>query len=284
MSIQDWGNFGQVVGASSGALVGLLFVAVSLNRNRIAQNTLLRASAFQTLVLFMLPLVVSILLLTPGQPHWVLGSELITVAVIDGVILVIAGRRKQTPSSGEESRLAGLLDRSSPNLLTTLLILVAGVTLTAGHGGGLYWLVPAVVFALVGGAVGAWFFPRPRARLTSVRRRSRSVGRASYPSHFGGAALGTCPISANLSPPAPRSPSSRGLWDAARQLAGWLRTWPSLPELLVCGDSSLTSTAHHREPIGGSASFGRATYGHRLGQFMRVEPSARLRASRSRIS
>ena len=158
MSIQDWSNFGQVAGASSGALVGLLFVAVSLNRNRIAQSPSLRASAIQTLVLFMLPLVVSILLLTPGQRHWVLGAELIALATTGGVILAIAGRGKQTPGSGEESRLAGLLDRSSPNLLTTLLILVAGATLVAGHGGGLYWLVPAVVFALVGGVVNAWLF------------------------------------------------------------------------------------------------------------------------------
>jgi len=28
----------------------------------------------------------------------------------------------------------------------------------AGHGGGLYWVVPAVPFALVGGVLNAWFF------------------------------------------------------------------------------------------------------------------------------
>ncbi len=104
----------------------------------------------------MLPLVVSILVLTPGQTQWVLGSELTSLAVIGGLILAVAGRGKQTPSGDQESRLAGLIDRSSPNLLTSLFTLVAGATLLAGEGGGLYWLVPAVVFALVGGTLNAW--------------------------------------------------------------------------------------------------------------------------------
>ena len=52
MSIQDWSDFGLVVGPSSGALLGLLFVAVSLNRDRVRQSPSLRASASQTLVLF----------------------------------------------------------------------------------------------------------------------------------------------------------------------------------------------------------------------------------------
>jgi hypothetical protein len=102
MPIQDWSGFGQAVGASSGALVGLLFVAVSLNRDRVTETRSLRASASQTLVLFMLPLVVSILLLTPGQTKWVLGTELTSLAVIGGLILAIAGRGKQTPTSEEE--------------------------------------------------------------------------------------------------------------------------------------------------------------------------------------
>ena len=46
---QNWGTFGQVVGGASGALVGLLFVAVSLNRTRIVKHVVLRASALQNL-------------------------------------------------------------------------------------------------------------------------------------------------------------------------------------------------------------------------------------------
>lgn len=158
MSIQDWSSFGEVVGASSGALLGLLFVAVSFNRDRIVRSRSLRASASQTLVLFMLPLVASVLLLTPRQPRWAVGTELIVLTVVGALSLTIAGRGKQAPSSDEESQLARLLDRSSPNLLTTLFMLAAGTTFLAGEGGGLYWLAPAVAFALVGGTLHAWWF------------------------------------------------------------------------------------------------------------------------------
>ncbi len=157
MSIRDWSNFGQVVGASSGALVGLLFVALSINGSRIAHNRSLRASARQTLVLFILPLVASILLLTPAQPHWVLATELIALAVLGGLSLVIQGRAKKS-SSKDESRLERTLGHNSSNLVTTLCMLFAGVSFLVGRGGGLYWLLPAVVFAFVSGTLHAWWF------------------------------------------------------------------------------------------------------------------------------
>ncbi|MGO8947112.1 MAG: hypothetical protein ACLQUY_05510 [Ktedonobacterales bacterium] len=154
MSIQDWDTFGTVAGGASGALIGLLFVAISLNRDRIIQHPALRASALQTLVLFMLPLVVSVLLVTPQQPSWLLGAEFILLGAITAVVLVIAGRGKRIL----DTRLARVLDQVSPNNITTLLILITGGTLVAGHGGGLFWLVPTVLSALISGVVNAWLF------------------------------------------------------------------------------------------------------------------------------
>lgn len=158
MSIQDWGNFGEVAGTASGALVGLLFVAVSLNRDRIAQHPALRSDAAQTLVVFMLPLLVAILLLTPRQSSRVLGVELIVLGAVHGVVLAVSARRKRKPGNELQSQLARLLEYTSPNTTTTLLVLTAGATLTAGYVGGLYWLVPAVIVALIGGVANAWLF------------------------------------------------------------------------------------------------------------------------------
>ena len=42
-------------------------------------------------------------------------------------------------------------------LLTTL-VGVAGPTFILKVGGGLYWLIPAAVVSLVGGAINAWLF------------------------------------------------------------------------------------------------------------------------------
>jgi len=158
MSIQDWDTFGHVAGDASGALVGLLFVAVSLNRDRIVQYPALHASALQTLIIFMLPLIIAILLVTPRQPAWVLGSELITLGIVHGLTLALAGHRKRNTGNDEQSQLARLLDQISPNTATTLIVLAAGAILVSGNVVGLYLLVPAVVLALVGGVVKAWIF------------------------------------------------------------------------------------------------------------------------------
>ena len=163
LAVGSWANFAVVVGGASAALTGLLFVAVSLNAQRISAHLGLRASAGQTLVLFVVPLISSILLMVPGQPRWVVGTELTVLAVLAGLTIVIVGRNKTFSASAKESnsataRALRVLDRSSPNLLTVVFLLASGVTVLVGHGGGLYWLVPSAVIALVGGVMNAWLF------------------------------------------------------------------------------------------------------------------------------
>jgi hypothetical protein len=74
--VESWESFAVVAGGASATLTGLLFVSVSLNREEIAREPALRASAAQTLVLLTLPLAISALLLTPKQPAWSLSIEL----------------------------------------------------------------------------------------------------------------------------------------------------------------------------------------------------------------
>jgi hypothetical protein len=153
--VETWESFGVVVGAASGALIGLLFVAISVNAGRIAKHQALYVGASRTLVLFGIPLVAAILVVTPRQPDWALGTELIVLGVVAGAALILVGRGRVETDASPESRLARTLDRTSPTLATSLLTEIAGVTLIVG-GGGLYWLVPALILALVGGALNAW--------------------------------------------------------------------------------------------------------------------------------
>jgi len=157
-SIEDWGNFGAVAGSASGALVGLLFVAISLNRDRIARHPELRASAAQTLMVFMLPLMIALLLLIPRQPSRVLGIEIVILGLVHALGLAMVGRGKRGPGGKADTRLARLVDVITPNMLTTGLVLAAGATVLAGHASGLYLLVLAVVVALVSGVANAWLF------------------------------------------------------------------------------------------------------------------------------
>lgn len=152
-----WNDFAVIAGGASGALTGLLFVAVSLNRDRLTSHPALRSEAGQTLVLFLLPLIASMVLVIPGAPGWVLGLELVTVAIVGGVAMGLISYGKHAKGEGPEDRLARLLDSVSLNLLTVLLFLVAGAIELAGADG-LYWLAPALILALVNGVVNAWLF------------------------------------------------------------------------------------------------------------------------------
>jgi hypothetical protein len=148
----EWGAFGAALAAISGALTGLLFVAVSVNATALSGSLALRSRAAQTLVLFMASVLIAVVLTAP-QPSTAVGVELVVVAVIIGAALLVLDRRAGHASEPGVTR---YIERFSPNTITAVLIGVAGVTLLARAGGGLYWLIPSVGASLVGGVVNAW--------------------------------------------------------------------------------------------------------------------------------
>jgi hypothetical protein len=156
----DWQDFGEMVGGASGALTGLLFVSVSLNASRIAGHRGLRASAAQTLVLFVTPLVIAAALLTPRQPRWLLGAELMVAGLIASWIL-LAIKRLKLGLTDDDQRLIRIFNHTAPNVITMLLILASGAVLADGQNIGLYLLLPATLVAFASGVLNAWFFLLP---------------------------------------------------------------------------------------------------------------------------
>jgi hypothetical protein len=153
----DWQGFAEMVGGASGAMTGLLFVAVSLNASRIAGHKGLRASAAQTLVLFLTPLIMAAILLTPGQPAWAAGTELIATGLIASWILLTLKRGL----ADDELRLISIFNRRGPNVVVMLLFVASGVALACRADAGLYLLLPAALVAFVSGVLNAWYFLLP---------------------------------------------------------------------------------------------------------------------------
>jgi modulator of FtsH protease len=156
---QDWDNFAVITGSAAAALTGLLFVAVSLIRDRITRHAGLRSQAGQTLVLFALPLLLSVLLVLPGLSAAVLGAGLVLLGLVIGLAMVLIGRGNGPEPAGEGSddRLARLVDRVSPNMGVVLFLFVGGGLQLAGSDG-LYWAAASGTLALIGGMVNAWLF------------------------------------------------------------------------------------------------------------------------------
>jgi hypothetical protein len=156
----DWQGFAGMTGAASAALTGLLFVAVSLNANRIAKHQGLRASAAQTLVLFIAPLVVAAAMLTPDQPDAALGGELIAIGLGASWVLLATGRSKRGLPE-DDRRLIAIFDSRFSNVIVMLLFVASGIILVFGEGDGLYFLLPASLVAFISGVLNAWHFLLP---------------------------------------------------------------------------------------------------------------------------
>ena len=74
-----WLSFGGALAAVAGALTGLLFVALSVKGDALAASRSLRSRAAQTLVLFMISVLIAVLLVAP-QPPGALGAGLLAAA------------------------------------------------------------------------------------------------------------------------------------------------------------------------------------------------------------
>ena len=87
-----WLGFGEVLAAVAGALTGLLFVALSVKSDVLAASRSLSSRAAETLVLFMISVLIAVFLVAP-QPPVALGAELLALAVVSGITLFVLDRR-----------------------------------------------------------------------------------------------------------------------------------------------------------------------------------------------
>jgi hypothetical protein len=180
----DWEGFAEVAGAASGALTGLLFVAVSLNASRIAGHKGLRASAAQTLVMFLVPLAMSMALLVPGQARWALGGELIATGVIASFVLLNIASIKH--ALGDDDRLLiSIFNRKTASYSVMLMLGASGIAVICGANSGLYLLLPASLVAFLSGVLNAWYFLLPPPQTSRATRHEEEAGGPARRGHDG---------------------------------------------------------------------------------------------------
>jgi hypothetical protein len=152
--VHEWDTFAVVVGGSAGALVGLLFVAISIHAARMAESADLRGRAAQTLVIFAALLLIALLLAIPGQSRRVLGAEFLLLAALVTAALIWLDRlARQTDSPRPVAR---TLQNVNPSTLTAVGIALAGGLMVFDVDWADFALVPVICAAMVGGLASAW--------------------------------------------------------------------------------------------------------------------------------
>ncbi len=149
----EWSDLFVATAGASAALAGLVFVAVSINIERILRYRGLPERALETVLLLLGVLLVSVIGLIPGQSHVALGLELVFVSLAIGTVIA---RVPTTGSAKAEEPRAWLWGRWSVRAAGTLPLLIGAVGVLAEAGGGLYWVAAGIVFAVTGAIINAW--------------------------------------------------------------------------------------------------------------------------------
>jgi modulator of FtsH protease len=150
----EWADFGVAVAGAGAALAGLLFVALSINLDRILTGYRLTTRASRTLVLLGVPLVIALLMLIPGQTGVALGAELAVVGVVTGVWLAFLNR--PGARSPQQAPASWVITEVAPAVLLSASTVVGGVGTMTGSLGGLYWVPVGVIAAFVAALLNAW--------------------------------------------------------------------------------------------------------------------------------
>lgn len=157
MTYQDvaaWESFAVALAGAAAVLAGLVFVAVSVNIDRILAVRGLPGRAGDSLVMFVAALVECAFVLVPRQPVQALGVELLVTGIAASTVLlavVIPGIR--LPS---RQPLTWRVFRSATTQIVTIPVILAGASLLGWPAGGLYWLVTGVLAALLAATGNAW--------------------------------------------------------------------------------------------------------------------------------
>ena len=149
-----WSAFLQTAASASAALIGLLFVAISINLRDIVEDQRLVARSGKALLSLIGALFASLLCLAPQQPTRLLAAELAVLGLIlcPIVLYLLRNSIRENPYISAFHRVWHIALAYG----STLPFLFAGLSLWRHQGGGLYWMLAGFLFSLFATLADAW--------------------------------------------------------------------------------------------------------------------------------
>jgi predicted MFS family arabinose efflux permease len=171
-----WRDLFVVLGSSSAALIGLLFIATWLHLDEIVSNPVLRRRAYNNTRYLLIVFVEAVLLLLP-QPIFMLSAELVAINLF-GLWLPLINTYRYFHNNKEDRGYTGFV-------LSRAIIFSAGFLLGAAGGAmlverlnwGIYLLTASCIVVLVTVVLNSWSIMLGVGRAEEIKKSNRGKAR-----------------------------------------------------------------------------------------------------------
>jgi modulator of FtsH protease len=154
--VESWDSFFVAETAAAAALLGLLFVAVSINLKAVVETAGLADRALGALMLLLAILVAGLLLAMPDQPMGAMAGEVIAIALLTGVLVTLLGVRALR--TADRRFRINFVQNIVSNIVVVLPILIGGLLLFSGGEAGFYWVAAGMCLSLIKAVSEGWIF------------------------------------------------------------------------------------------------------------------------------
>jgi hypothetical protein len=152
--ISEWQSHLAIDASAAATLLGLVFVAASINLRSIVVTPALPGRVLEALLQFTQVLFVSMMMTIPNQTSTMLSVEILFVALFSWALQVTVFVRHNRFRRGDPRR--WLIYRISQAHLATLPFIIGAVRLWIGRPDAIYWTIPGFFFSFFAGIVNSW--------------------------------------------------------------------------------------------------------------------------------
>jgi len=153
--MMTWANFFAAAAGASASLAGLVFVALSVNINRILAFRQLPSRAAATIGTLMLILICSMATLIP-QPALNLGIEILVFSVCGWALKAWSAYRAIVDGARTQRPVREALTETLLGQIQVLPFLAGGVLLIRGDASGFYWVAGGMLTVFVFSVFNGW--------------------------------------------------------------------------------------------------------------------------------